>query len=696
MTPKLRLSFIIGLVFVLASAGHASSPRSQATPPAQTSPDAEQAQPVFRAGINFVRVDVIVTDRDGNPVTDLSVEDFEVVEDGESQTVETFELFEFTGVPSPDAEPLRPIRSAFDEEREATRPDVRLFAIFLDDYHVREGASLRVHEPLIQFIREQLAPSDLLAVMYPLTPLSGVRMTRDHNAIAAEVQRFRGRKYDYEPRNQFEMRYAHYPAMTIEQIRNEVSLTALKALVTHLGGLREGRKSLILVSEGYSNMLPPQLRDRSASGLSNPLMRNPIFDGVNPRESSYRMMSDMNIQSDLQRIFEVASRANTSIYALDPRGLASFEFDIDDGVGFTVDRDMLQSTMDTLRVLADETDGRAIVNNNDLGEGLRQMLKDSSAYYLLGYNSTQAPTDGRFHEIRVRVRRPRVQVRARKGYWALSPDDVTRLETLSPEPEAPSKVDLALSLLTVRRNAQLIQTWLGMTKAEDGRTQVRFVWRPAPSISGRRRADPVRVSVLATNGRDSTYFRGRVPDLALASAAPLTGRDGASGARVEPAQVVFDAEPGPIQLTLSVEDGRGRVLDNDIQHFVIPDFTRVDVAISSPVVLRAQNAFAMRQLRVNPQAVPETGREFRRTDQLLIRFEVYAPGATPPTITARLLNRGGQAMADLPFTAPAQTGEPYVIQLPLAGLAPGEYLVEIEASAGAEPTQQLIAMRVTS
>ena len=74
--------------------------------------------------------------------------------------------------------------------------------------------------------------------------------------------------------------------------------------------------------------------------------------------------------------------------------------------------------MDTLRVLADQTDGRAIVNRNDLAVGMKQIMRDSSAYYLIGYNSSQAPVDGKFHEINVRVKRPGVEVRSRKGYWA--------------------------------------------------------------------------------------------------------------------------------------------------------------------------------------------------------------------------------------------------------------------------------------
>ncbi len=119
-------------------------------------------------------------------------------------------------------------------------------------------------------------------------------------------------------------------------------------------------------------------------------------------------------------MFDAANRSNTAIYAVDPRGLSTGEFDIADNISGRTSQAALTSTMDTLRTLAENTDGRAIVNRNDLGKGMQQIIRDASAYYLLGYNSTQAPQDGKFHEIKVRVKRPGVQVRARKGYWALT------------------------------------------------------------------------------------------------------------------------------------------------------------------------------------------------------------------------------------------------------------------------------------
>ena len=100
-------------------------------------PPGPTVSPIFRTGINFVRVDVIVTDKNGKPVGDLKPDDFEVIEEGKPQTIETFKLVSLDGgLMASTKEPPRAIRTDDDEESEAARDDVRLFAIFLDDYHV--------------------------------------------------------------------------------------------------------------------------------------------------------------------------------------------------------------------------------------------------------------------------------------------------------------------------------------------------------------------------------------------------------------------------------------------------------------------------------------------------------------------------------------------------------------------------------
>ena len=684
------------LVLLLSAGSQAQRQAVQQQP--QPPPEEQPQQPTFRAEINVVRVDVIVTDRDGNPVTDLQADDFEVFEDDTPQTIDSFRLVHLTGTPEPGAEPARPIRSGFDEEREAAREDVRLFAIFFDDYHVRFENAVRVREALINFISTQLGPLDMVSVMYPLTPLDAVQMTRNHDSIVAAIERFEGRKYEYEPRNLFEQQYANYPTSVVERIRNEVSLSGLTALVTHLGGLREGRKALILVSEGYTNYLPPQLRDRYAGvpELGNPNQLNPLA-GDGPLEQMSAMSAALDIMRDLRYVFNEANRGNTAIYAVDPRGLAVSEFDVSQPtISTRTDARALRTTIDTLRTLAEETDGRAIVNQNEVGPGLRQMVRDSSTYYLIGYNSTQAPSDGKFHEIKVRVKRDGMRVRARKGYWALTADDVARVSAAALDPGPPSEVEAALAAIVEPRRGRFVRTWIGSARGDEGRTRVTFVWEAVPLVPGERREELGRVALTASNDAGDPYYRGRIPDAAGGTSARDAGASRQSGpSPPSSGRVTFDVAPGQMHMMIAVEGTTGDVLDREITETTIVDFTGTDVAFSTPAIFRAGTELEMRRLVGDLDAVPTAGRTFRRTERVLIRFEVYAPGSAVPTVTARLLNRSGSSMSDIPVQPPAP-GQPTQIDLALARLAPGEYLVELSATAGDESAKELIAFRVVS
>ena len=160
---------------------------------------------------------------------DLKPEEFRIKEDGKLQTIESFSIVKIDPLEQQlDGPPAREIRSLFDEQREAQRPDVRLFIILLDDYHVRRGNDMSVRKPLIDFIQNELAPADMVAIMYPLTPITGLTFTRNRSSLVSAIEHFQGRRFDYTPRNEFEERYAYYPASTVEMVRNQVVMSALK------------------------------------------------------------------------------------------------------------------------------------------------------------------------------------------------------------------------------------------------------------------------------------------------------------------------------------------------------------------------------------------------------------------------------------------------------------------------------------
>jgi VWFA-related protein len=424
-------------VVSLAVCGVALAATTQQPPP-QEEPQQPQP-PIFRANVELVRVDVSVMSRDGKAVEDLTAEDFEIEEDGLPQTVETVQFVRLSGqLPSERRESID-IRSLDHGRREAARDDVRVFVIFLDDYHVDKTPQINipVRRALEEFVK-QLGPYDVVAVMEPLTPLSHVEFTRNREEVLAQMQAFEGRRGEVFPvRSAAEE--AQLSARNLSEVRASVTLDALNAIVTHLGGLREGRKSVLFVSQG-----PPV-------GLSN---ASPNF-------------------SRLQEVLRNANRGNVTINVLDPRPLGMGRFGSDY----------------IARMLADTTGGRAIVNTNNPTKQLSQIIEDASAYYLLGYTPTRADmNDGKFHKISVNLKRRGLDLVARQGYWAPSAEEM-RPRMVEPRP---TEVTNALSDLIKPVDGRDVDVWVGAARGAGGSTRLLVTWDPTNRY---RNANPASAEV---------------------------------------------------------------------------------------------------------------------------------------------------------------------------------------------------------
>src|SRR5260221_8277719 len=197
-----------------------------------------------------------------------------------------------------------------------------------------------------------------------------------------------------------------------EVLRRQITISALEGLATYMGTLRDGKKLVLFVSEGLAGTLPPGVQ---TSG-TYPRPGAPATQQSQQDRAAF--FNQVDVLEEMKRVFAAAARSNTSIYTLDPRGLATSEFQINDNVNSDNDRRTLNETQDSLRVLAGNTDGRAIVNRNAPIPELNKMVNDVSTYYLLGDTSTEAPRDGKFHEIQVRAKRKDLELRARKANWA--------------------------------------------------------------------------------------------------------------------------------------------------------------------------------------------------------------------------------------------------------------------------------------
>jgi hypothetical protein len=383
---------------------------------------------------------------------------------------------------------------------------------------------------------------------------------------------------------------------------------------------------------------------------------------------------------DPQQLHEItreANRHNTSIYPIDPRGLVADEGDVAaslrPGCGRVPASTRLRLTQDTLRELADETDGRAIVNRNSLTEGLAQILRDSSQHYLLGYSSTVSQNDGKFHQIRVRVKRPKVEVRARKGYWASTAEDVSRAAT--PTPVTPRPVVDALGAIAApNQEGRLLRTWVGVGRGADGKGRVTVVWEP--TASGAARGDvAARVTVTAARPRGENLFEHAPEDLPAGT----------------PHRVAFDVQPGSLELTTTVTDREGNTIDREKRVINVPDYAGGETALGTPYFYRARTPREFQALAAGADATPVATREFPRTERLLIRFDAYAPSGESVSPSAAVLSRAGRRMFEVPVTR-ATASASHQIDLPLSSLPAGEYVLEVVAAP--DGPRQLAAFRI--
>ncbi len=576
--------------------------------PQGTQTPAPQRPPVFRSGTDVIRVDATVIDRSGSPVTTLTADDFEVFDGGQPQAITSFKLVEANGQPTDELS--LEIRNPGHAAAEAARDDVRVFLVFWDEYHIGQFVNAtRARDALTAAVLRSFGPTDLVALMDPLLPLDAIRFTRDRRDLANQVHQLRGRRGLYfPPRSVIEE--AHLREMRyIERIRMQVSVTAVMAAAAHLGTLRDGRKSLIVVSEA--------------------------------------MDAPSDVMLDLIR---AANDNNTAIYVIDPRGL------------------QVEGRLSMfLQTIALGTGGES-VESNDIPEAFGRIIKQASAFYLLGYSMANTPMDGRFHEIKVRVKRPGLEVRSRAGYWAPRATEVARAKAAAAAATARPDVDAALSALPPRRSPRAVDLWTGTAPGANGRTRVTLAWAPREAQSN---ASPVPADVfVAAESAAGPAFEGPV----------------------KPGGTTFEASPGSLRVTATIRDRDGELIDRDALVLLVPDAAAPALALSTPVVYRARNPSDLRAISGAAQPPVYAGRDFERTDRMFVSFRPFGSFENG-RMSAALMTRTGTRLSELAVQDdPLRHG--YLIDVPLSSIARGEFVVSIEASRGSERVETLVAIRI--
>lgn len=586
---------------------------AQNPPPQPPAAQQPQRPPVFRGGTSQVRVDVTVLDKKGEPITNLTKDDFELLEDGQPQSIDTVKLVEANGTALDDrADDMSlEIRSPSHALAEAARDDVRVFVIFWDEYHISQMApAIRAREALESFVQTAFGPTDLVAVMDQLTPTDAIQFTRDHRALADQVHQLKGRQGVYVPTRSAIEDAAMSRGPGIEFVRAQVTSSALESTIDYLGSIKEGRKSILFVSQ--------------------------TIGPIGPSQSDTIDWLDHAIRE--------ANANNVTIYSLDPRGL-----------------DMNMRHSDVLISLANNTGGKQFTNNYP-AESLKEIVKNASAFYLLGYSSAKNPADGKFHKIAVHVKRPGVEVKARTGYYAPSALEMDAAAKKAAENTAPPEISKALAPLAADPNVPVTgDLWAGATPGASGAPSITAVWTPRPSA-------PAQSSWLRASGDDGhVYFDGPFDD-----------------------RVTFTAAAGTLHLRHQLIEADGSRSDRQESTIEVPDF-KAPIAMTTPVLFRARTPLELRALAAATDPLPYAGRQFSRTDRILVRFALLGAGAPDASVNVHLISKTGGVLALLPLkTVPSG----YELDLPLGSIAHGEYVISFEASHGADQAKQLLSFRV--
>lgn len=740
-----------------APSGQPASGQPASGQPASGQPQSGQAEsgqpprPTFRLDASYVRVDVYPT-RGGAPVPDLALADFELLEDGKPQKIEQFERV------SLDATAARTERrdpnTVAESRAQAMDPRRRVFVVFLDTGMTVLEASHAARKPIVDLLNRLIGDEDLYAVMTPEMSASGITFARRTEALDADLARHwtwgqRDALVRRDPEEaSIEMcfpdpapeRYCTSPdgkkvvqpanayrgvaQQLIERRAEKRTLEALDDLSAVLGSIREERKAVIVVSQGWRLLEPKPALTRlqecdqpALPGLpgTNPVGRVVADAGssrdargvATPSQCNAYAVEYANVDnaSSFRYLIERANRFNVSFYPFDTRGLAVFDRSIgarddrirndpgersDLGRGprgpLSGDMDRTVNRVESLRTMAEATDGLAVVNTNDLDGGARRIANDLSTYYLLGYQSTNTKLDGKWRDITVRIKAPGVQVRARKGYRALTEKDLALLgrggapgnAAGTPGTTAPGPAAAGAAAMS-----SVIAPLAGIDRALPWRSRV--AWRAGAAEAGRARF------WIASEIDEATL---RQPDWAGGGTWTATLAR-ADGTRITDATLKLEAGARAVEASLDADVPQGA--DVMVRLRLTP--TSGGLPLSDTIRFTPASTMNGRLFRRGPTTglrfVAAGDPRFRRTDRVRVALPVEdASLATEAT----LLDRAGNALK-VPVAARVETidGGPWAVgELALAPLSPGDYVIRLVLGQGDRAQTTLTGIRIVN
>lgn len=657
--------------------------------PAAQQPETPQpGVPLFRSSRNLISIDVIVRDKDGAIVRDLTAADFEVREDGKPQDVLTYSFQEIVTAPRALEAPADLLSGVGARLTEARPPAAeapaaplaardlagrRLLILLFDVSSMQPDDVQRAVDAGRDYVKNRMSDADLVAVatigtaLNVLTDFTSERETVDRALATLAFTDGTATSAPSASTTETDEAAAAADATAADStefdlFNNDLRLRAMKALAEALTPI-EQKKAILYFSAGMQR-----------SGEDN--------------------------QVELRAAMNAAVRANLAIYPVDTRGLqavvpggnaatASAQGTaLFSGRGVRNQFDRMSASQDSLVSMAADTGGQAFTDANDFAVAFERVQRDMSAYYLLGYSSTNSVRDGRFRRIEVRARRPGLRVEARAGYYAER--DFSHTNRTDRRAALREQLNAAVS----STDLPVFATG-GYFRVAGGRFYVPLsVAVPGSAVPVAATSGKVTLDVLGVVRDERGQPVGNIQDtleLPAGTAATLAGK-----------QVLYQSgvtlPPGRFSLKVVVRENATGLIGSYEAPLVVP---ALDGAGSAPlkissVVLSTQIEPATRSRGANPlvrdgiQIVPNLTHVVRRNQKIYFYYEIYDPAvdasdALSSLVTSLAFYRGEVKVFETPevqrTTVDDQQRKAAVFrfEIPADRFTPGIYTCQVNA-----------------
>ncbi len=658
--------------------------------------------------VDLVRIDVVVTEKRGQPSTGLTRDHFVVLEDGEPQKIVQFQAYE--GL-APGPASTSAVAAEAPAEEAPALPPARRVVLLVDDLHMEFGNLSRVKKALSRFAEEDLWPDDRVAVMttsgrgdFPRSFTSDrAALERAISKLSLQDRRLGWSGVPYITQYQAELIERNDPD-ALEAAIQEVLMQGMCRDRFCAEAISRTKARGILGDAVQSARLTLETVEGLVRGLAGLAGRKVVFlvsDGF-----LTGLASGSGAGFDLRRIADAGTRAGVVVYSLDTRGAvasppiapASISRPIvpsQVGLIESMRSRSEQAEREALHSLAADTGGFLVESSNDLRGGLRRMLKDTETYYVLAYEPTNPIRDGKFRHIEVRLPDHQdLRVRARSGYFATD-DRAAAAAQEAREAEA-QRTQRREALLRTALGAPTpltdIPVWLSadFVSLENGVAQVVVSGRveaPAPSVAEDKGPSVVTVDTLAVLYDQNGEVTGNLGWDESSIEPPPAGEEEVSG-------VGFDYQrtavlpPGRYQVRLVASEDATGMLGSAWTWVDVPELSASRLVLSSIFLLRAEDA--AKAAGASPSSVAlrsaQADRRFRRDESLYLQFYAYNPqpdaaGATSLVSQVQVLRDGmllAQGAAEPIGSAEPQGAlQPHTTRIELRPFEPGDYALRV-------------------